>query len=151
MLDNAQDICMLTGDKLPLNTGGPIHVTRFMENPLAPHKVRVNFVVRHVGTGNFYDRAEGEICDPSITNTNLNKVDVNLIGESYGLQIACDQFSGNSTGTITLSNEAPMTVTCTLTADPYATLQTYAENITIGFRYRYSESINRSIVIQPAG
>jgi len=153
VLESVQDalICTLTGEKVPQNSGGPLHATSLVQNPLAPYKVMVNFIVEHVGTGDFYGRTADETCDPSVQNTNKYKVDVKVSSESPTTQISCSQLGGDAQGTITLFQDAPMTVTCTLTGDPNIATRIYTELLTIDLKYRYGEAVAQPIVIQAVG
>jgi len=156
ILESAQDaqICTLTGEKQPQNSGGPLHVTSLVQNPLSAHKVMVNFIVEHTGTGQFYGRRNGadpETCDESVTNMNKYRVDVNVSSQDSGMQIHCSTLGGGASGTITLFSGAPMTVTCTLTGAADQNTRIYTEPLVINLRYRYGESIMQSVLIQAVG
>ncbi|HJX05832.1 MAG TPA: hypothetical protein VJ461_03915, partial [Candidatus Nanoarchaeia archaeon] len=49
VLENIQDtsICSLTGEKYPQNSGGPLHVSSVVENPMSQNKIQINFVIEH--------------------------------------------------------------------------------------------------------
>lgn len=155
IFESVQDICSLTGEKFPQNSGGPIHVTSLVQNPLGPHRVMINFVVEHLGSGDFYGQESGETCDPSVTNLNKYDVDVSVFSENTDMQIDCSTLrdgggSNNHTGRITLFSGAPTTVTCTLTG-PENSGRIYTEPINIELAYRYGERITQPIVIQAVG
>ncbi len=153
MIENVQDaqICTLTGEKYPQNSGAPLHVTSVVQNPLAPYKVMVNFVIEHAGTGEFYGRTAGETCDPTITNSNKYRVDVAVSSEDPGLNIQCSTLGGDAAGTITMFQGAPQTVTCTLTGDAASASRIYTDLLTVNLQYRYGESIAQPIVINAVG
>lgn len=141
-------VCTLTGEKHPQNSGAPIQVTSLVENPLGPYKVMINFIIEHVGTGNFYGRTADETCDPSVTNMNKYKINVGVSSQDPTMDIKCSSLGGTANGTITLYNGAPMTVTCTLTATPGQQTRIYTEPITVDLMYRYEDALMQSVVIQ---
>lgn len=147
VIETTQDeqVCTLSGEKSPQNSGGPIQVTSLLQNPLAPDKEMIDFVVEHVGTGDFYGRTADETCDPSITNTNKYNVGVAVTSDDAALQIVCSELGGTANGTITLYQGAPMTVTCTLTGNNVT--QVYTDLLTIHLTYRYGESMIQPVTI----
>lgn len=155
IFESSQDVCMLTGEKLPQNSGGPIHVTSLVQNPLGPHKVMIGFNLEHVGSGEFYGRESDENCDPAVINTNKYKLDVEVASPDPGMVVDCSTFSTDSssnthTGRITMFAGAPTSVVCTLTADD-SSGRIFTEPITITSSYRYGERLRQPIVIQAVG
>jgi len=176
IIENVQDaaICTLTGEKLPQNSGSPIHVTSVVQNPLGTdkttgkHRIMVNIILEHVGTGDFYGRSRApsptpwsqpstgeneETCDPSLTNTNKYRVDVELYpGSGSTMGIDCSSFddSSPSRGMVTLFQGAPTTITCTLT-DSGPEDRPYTDLLNIKLRYRYGESMIQPVVIKAVG
>jgi hypothetical protein len=74
IIQTAQDICSLTGEKLPQNSGGPVQVTSIVQSPLSSYKVLVSMVIEHVGPGVFFGRTSDETCDDSTLNMNRYRV-----------------------------------------------------------------------------
>ncbi len=150
IIENVQDatLCTLTGEKITHNSGGPIHVTQVIQNPLAENKIQVNFVVEHVGPGEFYGRAPDEDCNPSVRNTNKFKVDIDVdfqgVDDSY---VKCYRLGSTDKGTITLYNGAPQTVTCTI-ENPNTGSRVYTDIMTVHMKYRYGQFIEQPIIIQ---
>ncbi|MBR9693029.1 hypothetical protein GOV07_03820 [Candidatus Woesearchaeota archaeon] len=165
IIENVIDtqICTLTGEKGPQNSGAPIAITSLVQNPMNPHQVMVNFIIEHVGTGDFYGRdPDGdtwtglytdETCDSSITNINKYRVEVQLLPPpGSNMLIECSSFDDTNTGVVILYQGAPMTVTCTLTGDGVETgARIYTDMLTIMTRYRYGESIIQPVVVQAVG
>ncbi len=151
----AQDICSLTGEKFPQNSGGPLHVTSLVQNPLGPYKVMISFVLEHVGTGDFYGRTAEETCNPNTMNMNKYKVEVAVTSRDPEMGIECSTLSSSSAnrnrGTITLFAGAPQTVTCTLTAPPGSGNTIFTDPIMISAKYRYGEMLTQPIIIQAVG
>lgn len=149
IIENVQDstLCTLTGEKLVHNSGGPVHVTQVIQNPLGENRVQVNFVIEHVGPGEFYGRAADESCNPSVRNTNKFRADVTVEMEDDSAIVQCYRFSSSNAGTITLYNGAPQTITCTIEgASPGS--RVYTDTMTIVSKYRYGQFIEQPIVIQ---
>ncbi len=142
-------ICTLTGEKNPQNSGSPIHVSSLVENPMGENKVQVNFIVEHVGSGDFYGRESGENCDPSVRNTNRYEVDVNVLPfEDPDTSISCNRFEGGRSGSITLYQGSPTTVTCTIEQNSDSDVRIYQDVMTIELKYRYGEFIEQQVVVQ---
>lgn len=151
IVENIEDaqICTLTGEKLPQNSGGPVHVVSLVQNPLDPYEVMVNFVIEHAGSGDFYGRAADETCDPSIMNTNKYRVEVELSSEDPGLGIDCGSWGGGASGDVTLYQGAPAVVTCTLSGTGSSRI--YTDLLTVKMRYRVGDQMVQPVVVQAVG
>jgi len=156
VLENIQDtsICSLSGPKAPQNSGGPVHITSVVENPMSASKIQVNFVIEHVGTGEFFGRnpegsADQEICDFSVRNINKYVVDVEVepLSDS-GITISCARFSGNRMGRVKLYQGAATTISCTLERTRPSAGRIFQDLLNIKLRYRYGQFIETPIVIQ---
>jgi len=156
VLENIQDtsICSLTGEKFPQNSGGPLHITSAVENPMAENKVQVNFVIEHVGIGEFFGRPVNaddlsEPCDFSVRNFNKYYVDVEVepLSDS-GMTVSCSRFGGSNTGRIKLYQGAPTTVSCTIRRDRASVGRIYQDLLNIRLKYRYGQFIETPIIIQ---
>jgi len=154
VLENIQDtsICSLTGEKLPQNSGGPLHITSVVENPMAENKVQVNFVIEHVGIGEFFGRPEAgeeEKCDFSVRNFNKYYVDVEVepLSDS-GMTISCSRFGGSNKGRVKLYQGAPTTISCTIERTRPSAGRVYQDLLNIKLRYRYGQFIETPIIVQ---
>nr|MCK4930179.1 hypothetical protein [Nanoarchaeota archaeon] len=154
VLENLQDIsiCTLSGEKFPQNTGGPLHVTSVVENPMAENKVQVNFIIEHVGIGEFFGRPEGgeeENCDFSVRNFNKYFVDVEVepLSDS-GMTISCSRFGGGNSGRVKLYQGAPTTISCTIERTRSSAGRIYQDLLNIKLKYRYGQFIEIPIIIQ---
>ena len=152
VLENIQDtsICSLSGEKFPQNSGGPLQITSVVENPMSKSKVQVNFVIEHVGIGEFFGREDGEICDFSVRNFNKYYVDIEVepLSDS-GMTISCSRFPGGSNqGRIKLYQGAPTTVSCTLERTRPSAGRVFQDLLNIRLRYRYGQFIETPIIIQ---
>jgi hypothetical protein len=156
VLENIQDssICSLTGQKSPQNSGGPVHITSVVENPMSSNKIQINFVIEHVGLGEFFGRpaagsSNQEICDFSVRNTNKYYVDVEVEPLSdTGIAISCSRFNGARTGRIKLYQGAPTTVSCTLERTRASAGRVFQDLLNIKLKYRYGQFIETPILIQ---
>lgn len=152
IVETAQDvaICSIRGEKNPSNSGAPVHVTSLTQNPLGEGKIQINFQVEHVGQGQIFARAEGEVCDFSIRNLqNKNKVDVLIRPiEDRNYKLFCPQFEGSNQGTITLYQGAPMRVSCTIERLGPSEVPIFQDWLDIELRYRYGEFVDQMITIE---
>jgi hypothetical protein len=150
IIENVQDstICTLTGPKTVHNSGGPLHVTNVVQNPLSSSKIQLNFQVEHVGSGEFYGRNDNEMCNPSIRNTNKYRVDVEVSATDAGSTINCYRLNNGPRGSIVMYNGAPQTVTCTIQRGAGNTARIYTDTVTIKTKYRYGQFIEQPIVVQ---
>lgn len=149
IIENVQDstICTLTGEKLVHNSGGPLHVGQVIQNPLGQNKIQVNFVLQHVGPGEFYGRTAEEDCNPSVRNTNKFKIDVDVTVDDPNTVVQCYRLNNAGSGRITLYNNAPQTITCTIVGGS-AESRVYTDNLKIRLRYRYGQFIEQPLVVQ---
>jgi len=139
-------------------------VTSVVQTPLGPNKIMINMILEHVGTGDFYGRGPGdapwsspadetETCDPSVTNTNKYRVELDLEPNTgSAMTIDCSGFDDShaSHGMVTLFGGAPTTVTCTLTNQGPSN-RPYVDLLNIKLKYRYGDSIMQPVVIKAIG
>jgi hypothetical protein len=156
VLENIQDtsICSLTGPKSPQNSGGPLQITSVVENPMAANKVQVNFVVEHVGIGEFFGRppagsANNELCDFGPRNNNKYYVDILVepLSDS-GMTISCSRFGGKNEGRVKLYQGAPTTISCVIARTRASAGRVFQDLLNIKLRYRYGQFIETPIIIQ---
>jgi len=156
VLENIEDtsICTLTGEKSPQNSGGPVQITSVIENPMAENKIQVNFVIEHVGVGEFFGRPisgddMSEVCDFSVRNFNKYYVDINVEPFSdSGLAVSCSRFGGSNAGRIKLYQGAPTTVSCTIERTRASAGRVFQDLLNIKLKYRYGQFIETPILIQ---
>ena len=150
IIENVQDstICTLTGPKDVGNSGGPIHITHLVQNPLSATKIQLTFQVEHVGIGEFYGRTDNEMCNPSIRNQNKYKINVDVSATDKGSTIKCYRLNNGPTGDIVMYNGAPQTITCTVERSAGTSARIYTDTMTIKTKYRYGQFIEQPIVVQ---
>ena len=149
IIENVEDstICTLVGERPFHNSGGPIHVSGIIQNPLGENRIQANFVLDHVGPGEFYGRKQGEDCDPSFRNSNKYKVDVTVEVEDPSASVHCFRLGNSNQGTVTLYAGSPQTITCTVEGGSEGT-RVYTDILTITTKYRYGQFIEQPIIIQ---
>jgi len=150
IVENVQDstICTLTGEKLVADSGGPIHVTHVVQNPLAANKIQLTFQVEHVGPGEFYGRTDTEDCNPSIRNTNKYNVDVAVSAQDPASTINCYRLGNGASGKITMYNGAPQSITCTIEHPGGSASRVYTDTLNIKTQYRYGQFIEQPVIVQ---
>jgi len=157
VLENIQDtsICSLTGEKYPQNSGGPVQITSVVENPMSQNKIQINFVIEHVGVGEFFGRPTtgddlAEICDFSPRNFNKYFIDVEVesFQDDAGLTVACSRFGGTNTGRVKLYQGAPTTISCTIERTRASSGRIYQDLLNIHLKYRYGQFIETPILVQ---
>lgn len=149
IVENVQDntICTLVGDRPVHNSGGPLHVTGVRQNPLGENKIQVNFIIEHLGPGEFYGRNPEEDCNPSFRNSNKFKVDVDVNVEDPQAIVKCFRLDNSGSGTVTLYQGSPQTVTCTIEGGSTSS-RVYTDIMTIHLAYRYGQFIEQPVIIQ---
>lgn len=149
VLENVQDstICTLTGPKPVANSGGPLHVTEVVQNPMDANKLQVNLKVEHVGTGEFYGRVAGETCDPSVRNMNKFDVEMTVNTDDPNANIVCYRLGGGNTGILEMYQGAPQVVTCIIEGSQSSS-RVYQESLNVELAYRYGEFIEDQFVVQ---
>ncbi|MBW2990442.1 hypothetical protein KY348_01925 [Candidatus Woesearchaeota archaeon] len=151
VLEHLQDtsICTLTGEKFPQNSGGPLHVTSLVENPMSENKIQINFIIEHVGIGEFFGKEDGETCDFSARNFNKYYVDIEIEPlQDSGLTVSCSRFSSTNAGRIKLYQGAPTTISCTIERSRPSSGRIYEDLLNIKLMYRYGQFIETPIIIQ---
>lgn len=148
-LETVQDstLCTLTGPKPVANSGGPIHVTEVVQNPMAPNKVQVSLKVEHVGTGEFYGREDGEECNPSVRNANKYELEMTLNTDDDNALITCYRLGEGNSGTLTLFSGAPQVVTCVIEGSS-SSARVYQQSLNVELDYRYGEFIEDQFIVQ---
>lgn len=148
IVESVQDstICTLTGLKPVANSGGPIHVTEVVQNPLAANKIQVNLKIEHVGIGEFYGRSAEETCDPDIRNTNKYLIDVKVETDDSGATVLCHRFGGES-GSMRMYSGSPQVLTCIIEGSSTVT-RLYQTSLNVEIGYRYSQFIEQTFIIQ---
>lgn len=150
---NDAAICTSRGEKIPKNSGAPVHITSLVQNPLSNKRIQIVFQIEHVGNGQIFARADGERCDYGVRNIqNKNVVDVFVRPlDDPNYVISCPRFEGSNQGSVVLLNGAPTQVTCTIENVGTANIPVFQDWIDIELRYRYGQFIDQPITIYDTG
>jgi hypothetical protein len=152
IVENVQDstLCTLTGEKVVHNSGGPIHVTNVIQNPLGPNRIQVVFKVAHVNqpNGEFYGRSDDEDCNPSVRNTNKYRLGLNVSVTDPDATVTCYRLQNSNDGDLILYGGSPADISCTIEHTGGSTQRVYTDVMTIRTFYRYGQFIEQPIVIQ---
>lgn len=137
-------VCKVNEAKNTWNSGGPVQVTNFKEDPRSKNKVGFSFKVTHSGTGLIY-RHEST-CSEEV-KTDEDKVWVEVESEADGT-LRCSGLSGGSdtTGYVRLYG-GDILVMCTLEVNTNAAYQTPVD---IKLRYDYKQVQSANILVKHA-
>ncbi|MCP3681171.1 MAG: hypothetical protein GY861_00635 [bacterium] len=134
------NVCEIKGPKRVFNSGSPVQVSSFNQNPGGKDKLAFTFEVAHAGSGAIHG---GTLCDMSLTNK--NKVTVK-VSSSAG-QIKCAGLNGGSSGEVTLY-EGRRAISCTQTLSQGR--DSYETPLTIDLSFNYKENENIPIRVKHA-
>ncbi|MBN2421847.1 hypothetical protein JXB41_01355 [Candidatus Woesearchaeota archaeon] len=142
-------ICDLTGDKTPVNSGGPVHITSLKETPMGENKIQMAFVIENVKSvpGTIFKR--GTECDDSLNNPELNKVWVEIKTDIDGVKPECSglqESTDKSKGYVTLYSGEPRTVTCSLDLSGVDSI--FEKVFEIELEYNYLQYLERPLEIR---
>ena len=146
LLSTSKAICEVGGDKDVANSGSPIQITSFKENPIGSNKLQFTFVVEKVGEINDRFFKLGTDCLDTATNINKNIVHVKMASGIGGVIPTCSGFSAGSEGDINLYSGSPRTVTCTV--DTTNVQGEFEDFLNIELSYRYMQFIEKPVLIK---
>tara|TARA_Y100000310_G_scaffold322787_1_gene382268 strand:- start:1333 stop:2316 length:984 start_codon:yes stop_codon:yes gene_type:complete len=148
-----KDICDISGDKDPQNSGGPLQITEMKQTAISSGKIQVNFVIEHVGEVNDRFFKIGTDCDDRVTNIDKEKVLVKVTSDVNGAIPRCtglqDANTAGNEGFITLFDRVPRTVVCEI--DISGIDSTFEELFEVDLDYRYFQFIEKSVLIKDVG
>lgn len=134
-------VCQVNEEKTVHNSGGPIQVTQFLEQPSGADKIRYMFTIEHQGSGNVYLPGSGCPSD----RTKENKVYFEI--ESNVADLECTGLSGGDSGKKgeVLLNEGKRVISC---AQQAKSKLDYIDTIKITLKYDYEEFTQKDILIK---
>ena len=130
------------------NSGGPVHVTHVIQNPMSNTKTQVTFRIEHVGPGEFYGRATNENCDPTVRNTNKYRLDIAVSPQDPNTIATCYRLNNTASGQIVMYSGTPQDITCVLDHTASVATRIYQDTLTIKTKYRYGQFIEQKMVVQ---
>lgn len=151
---NAETVCEVNEKKTVYNSGAPIHIASFEQQPAGADRLSFTFEIQHVGTGRIYDPAG----DPTPADGSAgacaadlmaeNKVDVTVTtGIGNADSVSCPGLEGNS-GTVTLyQNKRAIRCTQDLSG---ASASDFEKVVKIDVEYAYKDSIEAPLLVKHA-
>jgi hypothetical protein len=150
------EVCDVSGDKDPKNSGGPIQITTLKENPLGDGSVQVIFEVEHVGNPQNYIYRPGRetICDQSVDNyPNKNLVHVRVTSMVNQRRPQCSGLeepdADGAGGFLRLYQGRKRAVTCTLDIKDVEAI--YQELFEVELDYKYHQYLEKDLIIRDIG
>lgn len=145
------EICMIAESKTVANSAAPLHVANVKEHPRGDDGVMISFDIVHQGNSNFKWFASGDSdCDDTIGNAEMYSLEVEvepIVNGRYRAE--CARLGGNDKGDLVLTRGAPQSIVCTFnTGNQDIEFET---PVNIKLRYRYSEYIEKQILIKDLG
>jgi hypothetical protein len=154
---NNDKICAVNEEKIPQNSGSPLHITALREVPQGQHDVQVTFKIEHVGQGLFFapgaPRNGYSKCDDSLQNPDQNRVKVHVFFQNIGTtpKISCPGFTSSNNdgawGDVTLFQGQPREVSCTIKGNA-AGNRIYQALLYIELDYNYLSYVEKPIIIR---
>ena len=156
--EDDNSICQLSGMKVTKNSGGPVQINEFKQQPQGGSKITLTFTVSHVGQGEIYQYQGNSVdpCDDSVTNQERNEVTLDIsLPDQTTATISCGSaFTGSDrhvTGDIKLFEGNPRIVTCTIEETSGQSGRIYEDLLEIDMYYRYGQSLKKTVNVKDIG
>jgi hypothetical protein len=156
--EDDKSICLLSGMKTTKNSGGPVQINEFKQQPQGGSKITLTFTISHVGQGEIYKYQGNAVdpCDDSLTNQERNEVllDISLPVQTSATISCGSQFTGTPTqvsGNVKLFEGNPRIVTCTIEESSGQTGRIYEDLLEIDMYYRYGQSAKKTVNVKDIG
>ncbi len=134
-------VCQVNEEKTVFNSGGPIQITKFTEQPSGSDKIRYLFTISHQGSGRVY--LPGSKC-PRSERSAENKVHFKI--ESNVADLICSGLIDGSgkEGDIILNN-GERVIQC---VQQTSSNLDYIDTITLTLSYEYKEFIEKPLLVK---
>jgi len=127
--------CKVDELKTVSNSGSPLHIENFKQNPAGEGKIGFSFDIVHKGTGSVH---YGTLCDSSFQARNKVRVKV----DSRIGRVSCSPLGGGSEGVIMITeNKRPVSCVMDVSGASGREFETPV-NIEMDFNYKQHEDIN---------
>jgi len=138
-------ICVINEVKPVFNSGAPVHVENVQESARAKDKIGISFEIKHVGTGQIYEKKSA--CDKT-QRKNENRVYVVVDSKIQGLSCTGLASSGSrAEGFVTLF-DGVKPITCT---QPITTKTDYEQAFSVEATYDYDIFVQTDITVKSSG
>lgn len=139
-----EGVCEVQGTKKVYNSGAPVQISEFKEVPMSPNKVRFQFYIKHMGTGEIFKK--DTTCSKEINNDE-DKVWVEVESE-IGSGLRCTGLSeGTDTTGFTRLYSDKKLITCT---QEVTTSSDYEMPVNINVVYDYEQDKSADILVKHA-
>lgn len=149
--EGSEQICDITGDKEVQNSKAPVHISTMRQQPVGENKINFIFVIEKVGNVNDQLYKQGTECKDLVTNTDKNKIFVEIANDVNGKKPVCNGLeeanSEGSSGYVTLFDGKPRTVQCTLDITGISG-NAFEDDIEINLKYNYHQYIQKEVEVR---
>ncbi len=153
-VQNLNNRCDPYGEKITMNSGGPIHVKSVTQSYLGGDKLHLTILLSKVNEDgtvfNKIDKSsvtwENNVCEDTPANTDKNKVFVEVYTPDATTEIKCSEFGNTAEGVISLSNGKDKILTCSI--DVAETVQDYETPLYVDLSYSYGQYTEKQITIK---
>ncbi|NTV24015.1 MAG: hypothetical protein HGA85_06635, partial [Nanoarchaeota archaeon] len=138
-LTNTKAVCVVNEEKKVFNSGAPVQVTSFLEQPSGTDKIRYLITIKHVGSGDVYSPAT-KCADKTVKN----RVHVKI--ESSVTDLECVGFIGaaGKEGDVIL-RDGEYTFRC---SQQKSSELDFEDRIVMTMTYDYLESVSTSVLVK---
>ncbi|MBN2367625.1 hypothetical protein JXC34_01300 [Candidatus Woesearchaeota archaeon] len=137
-------VCQIYEEKAVFNSGAPIHIAEFTEQPSGQNKIRYVFKIQHKGSGKFY--LPGTKC-PSDDSSRISRNRVHFRIDSNVQDLQCSPLLGGQSGkegeVLLVDGEA--TVHCT---QQTTSNLDFIDKLHITLTYDYREFIEQQLLVK---
>ena len=139
-------VCQISEEKTVFNSGSPIHIQQFREQPSGSDKVRYVFKIKHMGSGRFYLPASSNRCPTDVqqSRTQENRVHFKIESRVEDLQCSGLRDGTGKEGDVLLVN-GEATVHCT---QQTSSNLDFIDKIQITLDYDYKESTQKELLVK---
>ena len=151
-IDNSRldEICKINEEKAVFNSGGPVHITKAMEENAGANKITMHFTIGHIGAANDWFFAKDTECDPSLRNRERDQVWISIPPINNGQYAAeCARLGGGNEGFLRLAGGEPTAFTCKFDVGEVST--DFETRVVVNMEYRYMQFIETPLLIKDQG
>ncbi len=132
--------CKVSEEKKVSNSGSPIHLENFKQNPGGERKIAFAFDIVHKGTGAIHS---GELCDTSFQNR--NKVHVKVTSRVGS--ISCSSLNGGNEGDVMVI-ENKRVINCIMDTSAAGNEREFETPVNIELSFNYKQHVNADILVK---
>lgn len=144
LTDDKDAVCQVHEEKNVFNSGSPLQIAEFLEQPSGSNKIRYIFKIKHKGSGRFY--LPQSKCPVDIENSRINEDRVHFRIESNVDDLQCSGLrdtTGKEGNVLLVNGEA--TIHCTQQSSSNLD---FIDKIKIHLSYDYKESVDKILLVK---